>query len=287
MKKTIFKNPLLKIGIVVMTVSILFFSINATQIASNISNAGFGFFASVRYTLFEYPIQTTSTFFNDFRLFLTQRDQERITQQEIDALALYKAELEEAYRQIAQLKQLNELQLSANEYKSIAATVIYRPSDTFLNKIVLNVGENDGVLIDSAVITNKGLIGKIESVSSNQSIVRLLTVQNQSNRVAVKIQVSPSVTAEAIIQRYVAEKEAFEVTLLDTNVTINEGNTVITSGLGGVFPAGLLVGKVSSVEQMPNSIAVTVFVEPSADFYSFDYAVVVFRSLTENLEQIP
>lgn len=287
MKKTPLKNPLLLFGIVVMTVGILFFSINATQIASDISSAGFGFFASIRYTLFEYPIKTTTTFLNDFRLFLSEREQERLTQQEIDALALYKAELEESYRQIAQLKQLNELQLSSNEFEKIAATVIYRPSDTFLNKIVLNVGEKDGVRLDAAVITNKGLIGKVESMSENQSIVRLLTVQNQTNRVSVKIQVSPSVTAEAILQRYDADKEAFEVTLLDTNMTINEGNTVITSGLGGVFPAGLLVGEVSSVEQLPNTLAVSVYVKPSANFYSFDYALIVFRDQNMELESQP
>lgn len=287
MKKRHLKNPLLKFGIVVMTVGILFFSINATQIASDISDAGFGFFASVSYTLFEYPIKKATTFIDDLRLFLTLRDQERLTQREIDALALYKAELEEAYRQIAQLKQLNELQLSAIEFHQIAATVIYRPSDTFLNKIVLNVGEADGVIVDAAVITNKGLIGKIDSTTANQSIVRLLTVQNQTNRVAVKIQVSPAVTAEAILQKYNPDKEAFEVTLLDTNVTINEGNTVITSGLGGVFPAGLLVGEVSSVEQLPNSMAVSVFVKPAANFFSFDYAMVVYRDIEINQDQLP
>lgn len=286
MNKKTFKNPLLKAGIVVMVVSILFFTFNATQIASDISKAGFGFFASLRYTLIEYPIKTTTTFIDDFRLFLLERDQERIIQRDIDTLNMFKAELEESYRQIAELKQLNELRISSNEYEMVASTVIYRPSDVFLNRIVLDIGSDDGVFEDAAVITPKGLIGKIESTTANQSIVRLLTTQNQTNRVAVKIQVSPSVTAEAILVRYNADKRAFELTLLDTNTTINVGNTVITSGLGGVFPAGLLVGEVSEVVEQPNSLAVLVYVDPAADFYRFNYAMVVFRSISIDEDEV-
>ncbi len=284
MKQSNIKRTLLVISSTLMIIAILFFTLNATQIASDISNAGFGFFASVRYSVFEYPIKKTSVFFTDLRTYFTQREQERFTQQELETLARYKAELEEAYRQILELKRLNGLSLSAIDYETKAATVIYRPADTFLNQVVINKGSNDGIIEDAAIITPKGLIGKIETVNANHSIVRLLTTQSDNNRVSVRIQISPAITAEAILQRYDANTGAFEVTLLDTNATINVGNTVITSGLGGIFPAGLLVGTVSEVQQLPNSLAVTVFVTPAADFHRFDYVLVVFR---ENLELAP
>lgn len=284
MKKSNLKKNLLLLASTVLLVTISFFTINATQIATDISNAGFGFFASLRYVAFQYPIKQTGQFFEDITLYFTQRDEERFTQQELDTLAKYKAELEEAYRQIAQLKELNEIIVGSNEYNAITGTVIYRPADTFLNEILINVGESDGVILDSAVMTPQGLIGKIASTTSNQSIVRLLTTQTTTNRVSVKIQVSPESTAEAILQRYNPEKGAFEVTLLDTNVTINPKNTVITSGLGGVFPSGLLVGTVSEVEQLPNSLAVLVYVTPAASFYSFDYVYIVNREGIEVTE---
>jgi rod shape-determining protein MreC len=284
MKKSNIKRTFLVIGSTLMLITILFFSLNATQIASDISNAGFGFFASVRYSVFEYPIKRTSTFLDDLRTYFFQREQDRFTQQELDTLARYKAELEEAYRQILELKRLNDLSLSSMDYTTQAATVIYRPADTFLNQVVINVGSNDGIIEDSAVITPKGLIGRVQTVHANHSIVRLLTTQSDNNRVSVRIQISPAITAEAILQRYDANRGAFEVTLLDTNATINVGNTVITSGLGGVFPAGLLVGTVSEVQQLPNSLAVTVFVTPAADFHRFDYVLIVSR---ENVEYTP
>jgi rod shape-determining protein MreC len=281
MKKINLKKSLLISASTVLLVIISFFTINATQIASDISNAGFGFFGSLQYAIFNYPIQKSGEFFEDLSLFLTQRDQERFTQQELDTLASYKAELEEAYRQIAQLKEVNEITLSSNEYNALAATVLYRSADAFLNEIIINVGAAEGVVLDSAIMTSKGLIGKVSRVNEHQSIVRLLTTQTTTNRVSVKIQVSPEATAEAILQRYNPEKGAFEVTLLDTNVTINPDNTVITSGIGGVFPAGLLVGSVSEIEQLPNSLAVLVYVKPAANFYSFDYALVISRPNSE------
>lgn len=281
MKKQKIRKSLLISASTVLLVIISFFTINATQIASEISDAGFGFFASLQYTVFTYPSKKTKAFLTDFGLFLTQQDQARFTQQELDTLASYKAELEEAYRQIAQLKELSELKLSSNEYNAVAATVIYRPADIFLNEIIINVGKVDGIVLDSAVMTPKGLIGKVTTVNKHQSIVRLLTTQTTTNRVSLKIQVAPETTAEAILQRYNPDKKAFEVTLLDTNVTINKENSVITSGIGGVFPSGLLVGYVSEIEQLPNSLSVLVYVTPAASFDSFDYALVINRPLDE------
>lgn len=277
MKKRSIKNPVIRFAILVLVIAILFFTINTTSIARDLSDASFGFFGSLRYTFIEYPIKKVGTFFSDFGQFLIARDQERILEKDIEMLEVYKSELEEAYRQINQLKKLNELEISINEYRHVPTTIIYRPSDVYLSTVVIDKGAQDGIIKDAAIITNKGLIGKVEAVQKHHSIVRLLTTQTNKNKVALKIQVSPATTAEAILERYDVQRQAFEVVLLDTNITISPGNSVITSGLGGVFPSGLLVGTVSEVVEMPNTLAVKVYVKPAADFYNFDYALVVFR----------
>ena len=285
MKKPSIKNPIIRLLIVIVSVAILFFGFNATKIASDISDFGFGFFGSLRYTFIEYPIKKSSNFFKDFAQFLIDRDKERILKAEIEMLELYKSELEEAYRQINELKGLNGLNLSASEFHQVATTVIYRPSDVFLSTLVIDKGSKDGILKDAALVTNRGLVGKVETVYENRSIVRLLTTQTQKNKVALKIQVSPSTTAEAILEHYNPQKQVFEVILLDTNISINPGNSVITSGLGGVFPSGLLVGQVSEVMEMPNTLGAKILVKPSANFYNFNYALVVYR-ISDALEEI-
>lgn len=273
------KKFLIKVLLPLAFVASLFYAITVSSLIAQLQSASLGIFGSIQYAIIQHPVNTVNNFVTSFFQFATNKEMAQVDQRQLELLALYKAELEEAYRQIIQLKQLVELDVASNEYEITHATVIYRPAELFSHSLLINVGENQGIQPDLAVINHLGLIGKIESVNANTAIVRLLTTQQSENRVAVKIQISPNVTAEALLQRYNSNKQVFELVLLDTNATISVGNTVITSGLGGVFPAGLLVGTVSEVEQLSNAITVNVFVTPSVNFSNFDYVSVIKRPI--------
>ena len=256
----------------------LTFLLNVVKVAQPVAGAqaaGYGFFAMLRYALIENPIESLKNITNDITAFYKLKQENDYYRSQLEMLALYKAELEEAYRQIAQLKELADIKTAANEYQLSSAKVIYRSFDTFNHALVINLGSDDGVIANQAVITTKGLIGKIAEVGKNSSVVRLLTTQDVQNKVAVKIQLSPSTSAEAILERYDPNRGAYVLQLLDTNSAVLKDMTVITSGLGGVFPAGLLVGSVSEVEQLVNAIGMKIYVTPSANFRSFDYVFVV------------
>ncbi len=242
-----------------------------------IAAKGYGFFSLLRYSLIEDPLRSVTDFYKDLTNFYKLRQENEDLRQQIDLLAIYKARLEEAYRQIGQLKQQSNTVNAINEYSVISTTVIFRSVDNFNHVITIDVGHREGIMMNNAVITTKGLIGKVVEVQETYSVVQLLTTEKSPNRVSVKIQLSPDKTAEAYIKRYDIAKQAFELILLDTASSITENMTVITSGLGGVFPAGLLVGKVVEVEELVNAIGLKIFVKPAADFYSFDYAFVVQR----------
>jgi len=260
---------------VVMAVTFLLNVVKVAQPVAGAQAAGYGFFAMLRYALIENPIESLKNVTNDITSFYKLKQENDYYRSQLEMLALYKAELEEAYRQIAQLKELADIKTAANEYRLSSAKVIYRSFDTFNHALVINLGSDDGVTVNQAVITTKGLIGKIAEVGKNSSVVRLLTTQDVQNKVAVKIQLSPSTSAEAILERYDPNRGAYVLQLLDTNSAVLKDMTVITSGLGGVFPAGLLVGTVSEVEQLVNAIGMKIYVTPSANFRSFDYVFVV------------
>ena len=65
--------------------------------------------------------------------------------------------------------------------------------------------------------------------------------------------------------------------LLTSGATVTEEMRVVTSGMGGVFPSGLLVGTVSKVEELSNAVGMNIYVRPAADFQSFNYVCVVRR----------
>jgi rod shape-determining protein MreC len=272
---TFFQRILMIVIAVVMAVTFLLNVVKVAQPIFGVQAAGYGFFAMLRYALIENPIESLKSVTEDITSFYKLKQENDYYRSQLEMLALYKAELEEAYRQIAQLKEMADIQTAANEYKLTSAKVIYRSYDTFNHALVINQGSNDGVKINQAVITTKGLIGKVVEVFDDSAIVRLLTTQDVQNKVSVKIQLSPSASAEAVLERYDPNRGAFVLQLLDTNSAVIKDMTVISSGLGGVFPAGLLVGTVTEVEQLVNAIGMKIYVSPSANFRSFDYVFVV------------
>ncbi len=261
--------------LLVLTISLNVIQITAPKLGRDQSS--YNFFAQLQYALIQRPANAITGFFEDFSSLWNTMEENKILRSQIELISVYQAKLEEAYRDIEDLKQFNELLLSMSESDTISATIIQRSTENFTNSLVINIGSNDGVELGDAVISSEGLIGKVSSVSENTSIVLLLTTELEINKITVKIQVDPSKTSEAILEKYDPNTQSYSLKLLDTNSSITEGMKVISSGSGGLFPSGLLVGTVNHVENLPNAIGLKILVKPAADFYHLNYVAVVKR----------
>lgn len=122
----------------------------------------------------------------------------------------------------------------------IAAHVVGRGYDKFINTLVIDKGSNEGINKDMTAITPHGLAGKVYAVRKDYSDIMLLRDPNFS--VAVRLQESRH---EGVLtgtgQRYCILK------YVPTENPVKEGEIVITSGLDGIFPQGLPVGRVTKV----------------------------------------
>jgi len=261
--------------LLVLTISLNVIQITAPKLGRN--QTSYNFFAQLQYALIQRPANAITGFFEDFSSLWNTMEENKILRSQIELISVYQAKLEEAYRDIEDLKQFNELLLSMSESETISATIIQRSTENFTNSLVINIGTNDGVELGDAVISSEGLIGKVSSVSENTSIVLLLTTELEINKITVKIQVDPTKTSEAILEKYDPNTQSYSLKLLDTNSSITEGMKVISSGSGGLFPSGLLVGTVNHVENLPNAIGLKILVKPAADFYHLNYVAVVKR----------
>lgn len=244
---------------------------------SGYADEAFSFVSAMRVTLFDRPLQAAGDFLHDLTtLYQLKAENDRLRKQ-IDLLAQFQARLEEAYRDIEDLKTLNDLKTAMTDYHLIAAMVLNRPADTFNHRITLDIGATDGVEINDAVISSDGLIGKVISVTDQSADVLLLTTEQTLNKVSVKIQISQTATAEALLENYDPNSGSYILTLLETNSTIAPGMTVISSGLGATYPSGLLVGTVLKVETTQAAGGVLVYVTPAANFAHLNYVAVVKR----------
>lgn len=261
--------------LLVLTISLNVIQMSAPKLGQD--QVTYNFFAQLQYALIQRPTTAVTSFMDDLGSLWKTKDENKILRSQVELISVYQAKLEEAYRDIDDLKKFNELLLSMSESETISATVIQRSLESFTNTIVLNIGTNDGVELGDAVISSKGLIGKVSSVADNSCVVLLLTTELEINKITVKIQVDATKTSEAILERYDPNTQSYALKLLDTNSSITEGMKVVSSGSGGLFPSGLLVGTVNHVENLPNAIGLKILVSPAADFYHLNYVAVVKR----------
>lgn len=129
-----------------------------------------------------------------------------------------------------------------------------------------------------AVISGNGLIGKVIDVGQLTSKVRLLTSQDQLSKVSVKISIDENKAVEAILEEYNLEKNSYVVRLFSETDEIGVDMDVVTSGSGGVFPKGVLVGKVNEIVELQNEIGKIVYVTPAVDFNAFNYVAVINKA---------
>jgi len=163
------------------------------------------------------------------------------------------AELEEARQENERLRALVEF---AEERKlaKLGARVIRRPVSIWEGVIVLDRGSADGVEPGMPVIAAQGLVGQVAEVSPNACTVRLLT--DQQSGVAAIVQ---STRAPGVVRGSVSGELSLD--FVDRTLLPVAGDVVITSGLGGVYPTGIVVGDVTAVDDRRGELYPRVTVE--------------------------
>jgi rod shape-determining protein MreC len=153
-----------------------------------------------------------------------------------------------------------------NTYK--AAAVIGRDSSPFLRYVIINRGSNDGIRQGMPVVTNQGLVGRVDAVISGASRVQLIT--DPSSLVSVFLQNSE---ADAIMKGSVSGELTLD--MLSQDAKVQAGDVVLTSGLGGEYPPDLLIGQVGNVRKRESDLFQEATVQPVVDFTRLEIVLVI------------
>lgn len=141
--------------------------------------------------------------------------------------------------------------------------------------IIIDRGTQDGVNKDMAVVTEKGLVGTVVEASPNSSKVQLLLdprsavgtlVQRPESRVAGIVEGNPS---DPMMPRMIN---------IPRNADVVEGDTIVTSGFGGIYPKGLIVGTVSDVQNDSGGLLKIAILDPAVDFQKLEDVAVIVTS---------
>ncbi len=146
--------------------------------------------------------------------------------------------------------------------------MIGRPTNSWERVITIDRGSADGVKVEMPVLAAKGLLGQTISVTKHSARVRLIT--DARSGVAGMVQAN---RAEGLVKGSIEGDVSLEFVSKET--TVKPGDVVVTSGLGGVYPKGLLVGEVISAAKTPSSLYQDIRVEPIANLAGLEEVVVL------------
>lgn len=176
--------------------------------------------------------------------------------------------------EIEQLRDTLSLNQTLTGYNVVNATVINRNRSYWYQTLTIDKGKSSGLKENMIVITKNGLIGKLEKVTKYSATVKLITANDINNKVSVSITTSSGET-NAILSGYDKKKNEILVSGVDSSIDINKGDAVTTSGLGGVFPRGIYVGKVESASLDKYGLSKTLAIKTDQNFNSIHYVTIL------------
>lgn len=182
-------------------------------------------------------------------------------------------ELKEEINKLTEVLEINSL-LSDKEY--VNASVINRDLNYWQESLTIDKGSDLGILDNMAVVSNGSLVGITGDVSHFNSTVYLLCNSKFPMNISVKI-VFDDKELFGILNYYDVSNNNYEIMGIVENISIPKDAMVKTTGLGNIFPSGLLVGYVDEVVTDNFDLSKIVKVKPSVDFNNISYVTVVMR----------
>ena len=193
----------------------------------------------------------------------------RLLQTELEKHAETELRMLEIQQENRRLRNLLQFQESV-EHQLLPAQVIGRNPSSWFSTLTIDKGSKDGLKVDMPVVTNQGLVGKIIDVLPGHAKVQLI--------------ISPSSGISAIVQRtrdngvlvgLTTPSGYTRITRLSQYADIQEGDVIISSPLTGIYPKGLIIGRVAEVYDDAASLERSALVKPEVDFERLEEVLII------------
>jgi len=181
------------------------------------------------------------------------------------------SEIIELKQQIAETRVLSALVEFARvhpENRYLAAAIIGRDPSPFVKYVIINRGSDSGLRTGMPVVTSQGLAGRIAAVTAGAARVELINDPDSS----VNVRLEPS-GAQAVLLGSLSGELSLD--LIPQNASVNVGDLVLTSGLGGNFPGNILIGQITSVSRRETDLFQQASVQPVVDFTKLEIVLLI------------
>lgn len=208
------------------------------------------------------------------RLFQRDADSDALRQRnaeleaQVASLQQQMVQLQENESELRILSALLDYARTQPEQRYAAANVIGRDSSPFLSYVIIDLGSDAGLRRDMPVVTNQGLVGSVVEVNCCAAKVRLII--DPSSAINARLQASRD---EGVAVGQLAG--GLELQYLSQQAQVKPGDLVLTSGLGGAYPPGIVIGSVSAVQRLDYEVLQKATLAPGVDFNRLEIVLVI------------
>lgn len=270
------KRIYLIILIVVITIAVLSYAVKTDKKLNTFESLIKDCVVEVQ-KIFYTPIRNFSSMIDDFFSLNDVLKENKILKSNVEKMESLEAENIALKQEIDKMKEELNIDKVLSDYDYLNATVISRNSLYWYNTLTIDKGSHNGIEEGMVVLNSTGLIGKIINVSTFSSDVKLITTNDTNNKISVTV-TNGTNKLTGIINAYSYDEGFLKVEGISNTATVNIGDLVYTSGLGGVFPSGILIGKVESITTDVYDLSKMINVKPSADFDDINYVTILKRA---------
>ena len=223
-----------------------------------------------------FPFKYVINKFEDFKELKNIRKKYQKLLPQVERIKSLETENIELRRQLDTMKKELSIENTLSDYEYLNATVISRNVSHWYNIITIDKGTFNGVKTDMVVVNSNGLIGRVISTTTFTSDIRLLTTSDTNNKISVTISNGEN-SVNGLIKDYNNNTGYLEVEGVSNTEKVAQGYYVYTSGLGGIFPSGILIGTVENITTDEYDLAKLIDVIPAADFDDINYVAILKR----------
>lgn len=232
-------------------------------------------FHYLSYTM-QFPIQKIEDSIDKMKETKDLYEKYESLKEEIEKTNFMTSRYNESLKVIQELEEMLDLNATLMENEYINATIISRNLGFWYDKVTIDKGSTSGIQENQAVITSDGLIGRVISVSYFTSDIKLLTSSDINQKVSVKIKIEDDYVY-GLLTGYNTKTKEFILEGIAGNKEIPIHSEVTTTGLGDIFPSGILIGYVNNITKDHFDLARTLTVTSNVDFEGVSYVTVLKR----------
>ncbi|MFW5936988.1 MAG: rod shape-determining protein MreC [Desulfosalsimonas sp.] len=229
------------------------------------------FFVSPFQNAVSYTLDSGQDLWRQYFALVRTAEQNQALRKKLDRARQQIHEFREIREENKRLKRLVNFK-SASRVSMEAAEIVARDPSPWYRTVIINKGRGDGVEKNSPVMVPDGIVGQVMNLSDGYAKVLLIIDRNS----AVDALVQRTRARGVVSGLSSGETCRFEFALRKQDIQV--GDTIITSGLDGIYPKGMRIGWVSKVIRRNSGVFQEVEVRPNADFHKLEEVLVVLNS---------